>query len=101
MCFVGDLYLTGDLARCNADGYFWNALGKLGFDYDWLLPHPLCEALGRDADSRRQAYRRLFRAPERAPRRAALRGALTQGATEEKQVTPFVSTGIVKMLPTG
>ncbi len=22
-CFVGDLYLTGDLARCDADGYFW------------------------------------------------------------------------------
>ena len=27
-CFAGDLYLTGDLARCNADGYFWNALGE-------------------------------------------------------------------------
>jgi acetyl-CoA synthetase len=22
-CFAGDLYLTGDLARCDADGYFW------------------------------------------------------------------------------
>src|SRR5574340_91710 len=22
-CFVGDLYLTGDLARCDADGYYW------------------------------------------------------------------------------
>ena len=59
--------------------------GKLRFDYDWLLAPPLYEALARDADIRRQAYRRLFRAPERAPR-----GALTQGATEEKQVTPFV-----------
>ena len=37
-------------------------MGKLGFDYDWLLPHPLYEALGQEANSRRQAYRRLFRA---------------------------------------
>lgn len=22
-CFAGDLYLTGDLARCDADGWFW------------------------------------------------------------------------------
>ncbi|HXW64453.1 MAG TPA: acetate--CoA ligase [Burkholderiaceae bacterium] len=22
-CFAGDLYLTGDLAKCDADGYFW------------------------------------------------------------------------------
>ena len=22
-CFAGDLYLTGDMARCDADGYFW------------------------------------------------------------------------------
>ncbi|MGZ5276566.1 MAG: acetate--CoA ligase, partial [Caldimonas sp.] len=22
-CFAGDLYLTGDLARCDADGYYW------------------------------------------------------------------------------
>jgi acetyl-CoA synthetase len=22
-CFVGDYYLTGDLARCDADGYYW------------------------------------------------------------------------------
>ncbi len=22
-CFAGDLYLSGDLARCDADGYFW------------------------------------------------------------------------------
>jgi acetyl-CoA synthetase len=22
-CFAGDLYLTGDLARCDEDGYFW------------------------------------------------------------------------------
>ena len=51
----------------NPGAYRWssypaNALGKRGFDYDWLLAHPLYEALGRDADSRRQAYRRLFRA---------------------------------------
>ena len=50
----------------NPGAYRWssyraNALGKLGFDYDWLLAHPLYEA-GPDADSRRQAYRRLFRA---------------------------------------
>ena len=76
----------------------------------WVCtPNPLDEALGPDADSRRQAYRRLFRAAmqeadlkaireslhqgwalgdplsraDRAPERAP-RCALTQGATEEK-----------------
>ena len=44
----------------NPGAYRWssypaNALGKRGFDSDWLLPHPLYEALGPDADSRRQA----------------------------------------------
>ena len=37
----------------NPGAYRWSsypadALGKLGFYYDWLLPHPLYEALGRD-----------------------------------------------------
>ena len=35
----------------NPGAYRWssypaNTLGKLGFDYDWLLVHPLYEALG-------------------------------------------------------
>ena len=41
--------------------YAGNALGKAGFDYDWLIPHSLYEALGRDGESRRRAYRALFR----------------------------------------
>ena len=56
-----------------------NALGKLGFDYDWLLPHPLYEALGRDADSRRQAYRRLFRATMNETDLQAIRDSLHKG----------------------
>ena len=54
-------------------------MGKLGFDYDWLLPHPLYEALGRDADSRRQAYRRLFRAAMKAADLKAIRDSLHKG----------------------
>ena len=54
-------------------------MGKLGFDYDWLLPHPLYEALGRDADSRRQAYRCLFRAAMKAADLKAIRESLHKG----------------------
>jgi hypothetical protein len=69
----------------NPGAYRWssypaNALGKRGFDYDWLLPHPLYEALGRDADSRRQAYRRLFRAAMNEPDLKAIRDRLHKGA---------------------
>ena len=53
-------------------------MGKLGFDYDWLL-HPLYEALARDADSRRQAYRRLFRAAMKETDLKAIRASLHQG----------------------
>ena len=68
----------------NPGAYRWssypaNALGKRGFDYDWLLPHPLYEALGRDADSRRQAYRRLFRAAMKETDLKAIRESLHQG----------------------
>ena len=59
--------------------YFANALGKRGFDYDWLLPHPLNEAQGPDADSRRQAYRRLFRATLKETDLKAIRESLHQG----------------------
>ena len=54
-------------------------MGKLGFDYDWLLAHPLYETLGRNADSRRQAYRRLFRATMKAADLEAIRDSLHQG----------------------
>ena len=54
-------------------------MGKLGFDYDWLLAHPLYDALGRDADSRRQAYRRLFRAAMKEADLKAIRDSLHQG----------------------
>ena len=54
-------------------------MGKLGFDYDWLLAHPLYDALGRDADSRRQAYRRLFRATMTEGDLKAIRESLHQG----------------------
>ena len=56
-----------------------NALGKRGFDYDWLLAHPLYEALGPDADSRRQAYRRLFRAAMKETDLMAIRDSLHKG----------------------
>ena len=54
-------------------------MGKLGFDYDWLLAHPLYEALGPDADSRRQAYRRLFRAAMNEADVKAIRDSLHKG----------------------
>ena len=54
-------------------------MGTLGFDSDWLLPHPLYDALGRDADSRRQVYRRLFRAAMKAADLKAIRTSLHQG----------------------
>ena len=54
-------------------------MGKLGFDSDWLLAHPLYEALGRDADSRRQAYRRLFRAAMKEADLKAIRDSLHKG----------------------
>ena len=97
------------LALDRWSSYPANALGKRGFDYDWLLAHPLYETLGRNADSRRQAYRRLFRAAMKDTDLKAIRDslhkgwalgddrfreqiallsercALTQGATEEKQ----------------
>ena len=67
----------------NPGAYRWssypaNALGKRGFDYDWLLAHPLYEALGRDADRRRQAFRRLFRATMKAADLKAIRDSLTR-----------------------
>ena len=42
-------------------------------------PNPLYEALGPDADSRRQAYRRLFRAAMNAADLKAIRDSLHQG----------------------
>jgi putative transposase len=54
-------------------------LGKLGFDNDWLLPHPLYDALGRDADRRRQAYRRLLRAAMNETDLKAIRDSLHKG----------------------
>ena len=54
-------------------------MGTLGFDSDWLLPHPLYDALGRDADSRRQVYRRLFRAVMKAADLMAIRASLHTG----------------------
>ena len=54
-------------------------MGKRGFDYDWLLPHPLYEALGPDVDSRRQAYRRLFRAALKAADLKAILDSLYKG----------------------
>ncbi len=68
----------------NPGAYRWssypaNALGKLGFNYDWLLPHPLYQALGRDADGRRQAYRRLFRAEMKETDLKAIRDSLHKG----------------------
>lgn len=41
--------------------YAANALGRAGFDCDWLIAHSLYEALGRDGESRSRAYRALFR----------------------------------------
>ena len=54
-------------------------MGKRGFDYDWLLPHPLYEALGPDADGRRPAYRRLFRAAMKEADLKAIRDSLHKG----------------------
>ena len=54
-------------------------MGKRGFDYDWLLPHPLYEAQGPDADSRRQAYRRLFRAAMKEADLKAIRESIHKG----------------------
>ena len=67
----------------NPGAYRWssypaNALGRLGFDYDWLLAHPLYEALGRDAGNRRQAYRHLFRAAMKEADLKAIRASLHQ-----------------------
>ena len=41
--------------------YAGNALGRQGFNSEWLIPHPLYDALGKDEESRQQAYRQLFR----------------------------------------
>ena len=54
-------------------------MGKRDFDSDWLLPHPLYEALGPDADSRRQAYRHLFRVAMKEANLKAIRDSLHQG----------------------
>ena len=54
-------------------------MGKRGFDYDWPLPHPLYEALGPDADSRRQTYRRLVRATMKEADLKAIRDSLPKG----------------------
>ena len=54
-------------------------MGKLGFDYDWLLAHPRYNALGRDVDSCRQAYSSLFRAAMKETDLKAIRDSLHKG----------------------
>lgn len=56
-----------------------NALGKSGFDADWLMPHPLYEGLGPDPESRRHAYRRLFSRPMIHADRSAIRDGTNKG----------------------
>ena len=67
------------LALDRWSSYAANALGKRGFDYDWLLAHPLYEAQDPDADSRRQAYRRLFSAAMKETDLKAIRDSLHKG----------------------
>ena len=67
------------LALDRWSSYPANALGKRGFDSDWLLAHPLHETLGRYADRRRQTYRRLFRAAMKEADLKAIRDSLHQG----------------------
>lgn len=67
MCYIEENPVRAGMVRRPGE-YRWssyraNALGKPGVDSDWLMPHPLYEALGRNPGSRRQAYRQLFRRP--------------------------------------
>lgn len=54
-------HMTGHPAGYPWSSYAWNAEGKSGLNYDWLVPHIEYLQLGITEAERQEAYRELFK----------------------------------------